>query len=477
MFGGTGRAEFGRRRPRLQGRVAAQRLAQPAVVRVRSTQPDHLGEDRIELVQVVHHLDELVRQWRCVLDVSLLLDRLGRAGRPEQAIEGGEHARHQVGDPAHREEPAASLPRGLAEDHPESRAQVLVDGGHVDAELLGEAQHRLLGLGQRRPAPIDNVGGQRTRAARGRQRGELLRGRARPARQGHQAGGPAIVATSPVMVSAAAGAYRCSAARPLRPVGQDGAVTARTLWVNQCDDKKLGLAGLSLRDACSPASRRDHSRLAVPGGPRGAVPGSERLPRTPRRTRLHRLRSRRAGTRPGCGSPSCSGTRPACRIRSAAAREAGLTEDKAGDVAAYATSPHFSVFEAQTLEFAEQLCIDVSGTTEDNLAALAAKSAPDELRNFVTAIFVVEFTQRLEMMVRALLPAEPDRAAAARADGSVGDRAGIARRIPGRGHAGHDPGPDDHRVGPAPLRAGPTIAGSARPFVSTTRAPPGSTTP
>ena len=103
-------------------------------------------------------------------------------------------------------------------------------------------------------------------------------------------------------------------------------------------------------------------------------------------------------------------------IRSPAARRAGLTEDKIRELAAYPTSPYFSAFEAQALEFAEQLTIDASGTTQEDLDALASGVGIDELRNFVTAVFVVEFTQRLEMIVHALLPAGPETADAEPAD-------------------------------------------------------------
>lgn len=91
-------------------------------------------------------------------------------------------------------------------------------------------------------------------------------------------------------------------------------------------------------------------------------------------------------------------------MRSTPARLAGLTEDKIADLPAYPNSPRFSAFEACALEFAEQLVIDASGTSPDIRAALAAEVGVDELRNFVTAVFVVEFTQRLEMIVSALLP-------------------------------------------------------------------------
>ena len=77
----------------------------------------------------------------------------------------------------------------------------------------------------------------------------------------------------------------------------------------------------------------------------------------------------------------------------------------------YPSSPLFSPAERDTLAFAEQFLIDVGGTTEDARAELIQHFGADGARGVVSAIYVVEFTQRLQMIAARLLdddaPAPP----------------------------------------------------------------------
>ena len=89
---------------------------------------------------------------------------------------------------------------------------------------------------------------------------------------------------------------------------------------------------------------------------------------------------------------------------------AGL-ESKIRALPDYPSSPLFSPAERDTLAFAEQFLIDVGGTTEDARAELIQHFGADGAREVVSAIYVVEFTQRLQMIAARLLdddaPAPP----------------------------------------------------------------------
>jgi len=73
----------------------------------------------------------------------------------------------------------------------------------------------------------------------------------------------------------------------------------------------------------------------------------------------------------------------------------------------YPDSPLFSPAERDTLAFAEQFLIDVGGTTEAARAGLIAHFGADGARELVSAIYVVEFTQRLQMTAARLLDDDP----------------------------------------------------------------------
>ena len=84
-----------------------------------------------------------------------------------------------------------------------------------------------------------------------------------------------------------------------------------------------------------------------------------------------------------------------------------------------ASSAASSAAEPDVVAFTEQFVMDVGGTTEEMRDGLAARFGADGARALVTAIYVVEFTQRLQLIAARLLddgevpPAGPVTAAAA----------------------------------------------------------------
>ena len=99
------------------------------------------------------------------------------------------------------------------------------------------------------------------------------------------------------------------------------------------------------------------------------------------------------------------------RTRSGLAR---VAEQKVTELPAYATSPLFTALDRDGIAFAEQFVIDVSGTSQESLDALRGHMGPDHLRDFVTSVYLVEFTQRLQQVARDLLPSVLERPNAAR---------------------------------------------------------------
>jgi AhpD family alkylhydroperoxidase len=86
-----------------------------------------------------------------------------------------------------------------------------------------------------------------------------------------------------------------------------------------------------------------------------------------------------------------------------AQRTVAIPADKVDSLPSYATSERFTPAERACLAFAEQFVMDVGGTTPDSVDDLAAQLGGDQVRDFVTALYVVEFTQRLQMTSGALL--------------------------------------------------------------------------
>jgi AhpD family alkylhydroperoxidase len=99
------------------------------------------------------------------------------------------------------------------------------------------------------------------------------------------------------------------------------------------------------------------------------------------------------------------GNPAAARVRCSyadAAGGAGL-EAKLGALPDYPGSPLFSAAERDVVAFSEQFVIDVGGTTEDMRAGLAGRFGADGAKALVTGIYVVEFTQRLQLIAGRLL--------------------------------------------------------------------------
>jgi len=99
------------------------------------------------------------------------------------------------------------------------------------------------------------------------------------------------------------------------------------------------------------------------------------------------------------GNPAAVRVRCSC---AAAAGGAGL-EAKVAALPEYPGSPLFSAAERDVVAFTEQFVIDVGGTTEEMRAGLAGRFGADGALALVTAIYVVEFTQRLQLIAARLL--------------------------------------------------------------------------
>lgn len=94
------------------------------------------------------------------------------------------------------------------------------------------------------------------------------------------------------------------------------------------------------------------------------------------------------------------------RRRARVAGSDGPAEAKVAQLDRYYSADDFSALERDCIEFAEQFVLDVSGPIADYLPGLETHF-PGAVRGFVTAVFVVEFTQRLEMVSGALLGSSP----------------------------------------------------------------------
>jgi AhpD family alkylhydroperoxidase len=99
------------------------------------------------------------------------------------------------------------------------------------------------------------------------------------------------------------------------------------------------------------------------------------------------------------------GNPAAVRVRCAyAAAAAGPElEAKVAALPDYPGSPLFSAPERNVVAFTEQFVMDVGGTTQDMRADLAGRFGADGAQALVTAIYVVEFTQRLQLIAARLL--------------------------------------------------------------------------
>jgi alkylhydroperoxidase family enzyme len=80
--------------------------------------------------------------------------------------------------------------------------------------------------------------------------------------------------------------------------------------------------------------------------------------------------------------------------RTASAREAGLTDAKVADLAAWPTSPRFTARERACLSLTEQFVIDANGVTEAQVADVTEHLGVAGCYTFVEAVSVLETFQR-----------------------------------------------------------------------------------
>jgi alkylhydroperoxidase family enzyme len=97
---------------------------------------------------------------------------------------------------------------------------------------------------------------------------------------------------------------------------------------------------------------------------------------------------------------------PARRWRSDEARAAGLDSRKADAVDDWERSDLFTPSERAHLAFTEQFVISVSSVTEEQIDALLEHEPPDAVHAFISALYALEMSQRLDMVARATIGRE-----------------------------------------------------------------------
>ena len=80
--------------------------------------------------------------------------------------------------------------------------------------------------------------------------------------------------------------------------------------------------------------------------------------------------------------------------RSARARDAGLSESKVAELAAWPTSPRFTERERACLSLTEQFVMDANGVTDAQVAEVTDHLGPAGCYAFVQAVSVLETFQR-----------------------------------------------------------------------------------
>jgi alkylhydroperoxidase family enzyme len=83
------------------------------------------------------------------------------------------------------------------------------------------------------------------------------------------------------------------------------------------------------------------------------------------------------------------------QLRSEAAIEAGLQDDKIAALDAWATSPLFSAGERACIDLAEQFVIDVQGVTDQHVQAVTEHLGASQCYVFVNALWSMEALQRM----------------------------------------------------------------------------------
>ena len=97
------------------------------------------------------------------------------------------------------------------------------------------------------------------------------------------------------------------------------------------------------------------------------------------------------------------GNPAALRMRSPYADATVVPEAKLLALPGYPSSPLFSAAERDILAFTEQFLMDVGGTDATARAGLIEHFGADGARELVSAIYVVEFTQRLQLIAARVL--------------------------------------------------------------------------
>jgi AhpD family alkylhydroperoxidase len=97
------------------------------------------------------------------------------------------------------------------------------------------------------------------------------------------------------------------------------------------------------------------------------------------------------------------GNPAALRVRSPYADVTVVPESKLLALPGYPGSPLFSAAERDILAFTEQFLMDVGGTDATARAGLIEHFGADGARELVSAIYVVEFTQRLQLIAARVL--------------------------------------------------------------------------
>ena len=97
---------------------------------------------------------------------------------------------------------------------------------------------------------------------------------------------------------------------------------------------------------------------------------------------------------------------PGLRLRSPKARDAGLTEYKIGQLAQWPTSPLFDERERACLALAEQMLMDVAGTTDEMINDVLAHLTPEACYRLVQGISAMESLARLVLVLG--LPRSPE---------------------------------------------------------------------
>jgi len=85
------------------------------------------------------------------------------------------------------------------------------------------------------------------------------------------------------------------------------------------------------------------------------------------------------------------------QVRTPRAVQAGLDEEKIAELSRWPTSPLYSEWERTCLAMCEQFVLDVSGIDDELALAVGERLGPQGLRDFLTALLVVEQRQRLRL--------------------------------------------------------------------------------